>query len=459
MDVSQAWGHQRSAQDWLMPRRFGHLNHQVGCGKTRTALMALADKKIILVVCPIAVGPAWAKQGRLFDTGRRFVVAVKGTSAQRLKAIRDGLAGGGSVAIVINYDSVYRGDIGKLIQATAWDAIVCDESHRIKSGSGRASKFLWKLGKAHPDAKRICLTGTPTPNNPLDWFGQFRFLDDSILGTSERSLRERLCVLHPQYKGWILDWKRDGLQALAARIDEHVHRVQAADVLTLPEAIHTHIEIELNSVVRAFYDVLEEEMIARIASGEVVTAANRMVVTARLHLAASGHAKPDDGDRFHRICGEPDKRGWLKDWLEDFPSREPLVVFVRFLEDLREVAEACEASGRTVSLLCGHKKELEDWQDGKTDVIVVQQQAGGAGVDLTRASYCVFYSLSHSLGDFEQAVGRLHRPGQTKCCRYYHVVAKSTIDEAIYQALRDKADVAESVFSRLTRRVGAHAGH
>lgn len=452
MDVS-AWRHQQSAADWLYPRRFGHLNHEVGCGKSRTTLMALAGRRVVLIVCPIAVGPAWEKQGRLFDPRRRFVVAVKGTAAQRLKAIRDGLASEGAVAIVMNYDSVYRGEIGKLIQATAWDAIVCDESHRIKSGSSRASKFLWKLGKSCPGAKRLCLTGTPTPNNPLDWFGQFRFLDDSILGTSERALRERLCIVHPQYKGWILDWRRDGLQALADRIDDHVHRVKAEDVLTLPGAIHTQVEVELDPVVREFYDELEAEMIARIESGEVVTAANRMAVTSRLHLAASGHAKPDGGDVFHRICGEPDKRLWLKEWLEDFPAREPLVVFVRFLEDLREVAEECEASKRSVSLLCGHKKQLEDWQAGKTDVIVVQQQAGGAGVDLTRAAYCIFYSLSHSLGDFEQACGRLHRPGQTRPVRYYHVVAKDTVDEAIYEALRDKADVAESVFARLTRRV------
>lgn len=457
MEVSSAWRHQQSAVDWLWPRKFGHLNHEVGCGKTRTALMALAGRRAVLIVCPIAVGPAWAKQGRLFDQGRRFVVAVKGTAAQRLKAIRQGLASDGPVAIVINYDSVYRGEIGKLIQTTAWDAIVCDESHRIKSGSSRASKFLWKLGKSHPEAKRLCLTGTPTPNNPLDWYGQFRFLDDSILGTSERALRERLCILHPQYKGWILDWRRDGLRALAERIDDHVHRVKAEDVLTLPGAIHTQVEVELNPVVRAFYDVLEEEMIGRIESGEVVTAANRMVVTSRLHLAASGHARPDGEETFRRIAGEPDKRAWLREWLEDFPAKEPLVVFVRFLEDIREVAEECEASGRSVSLLCGHTKQLEDWQDGKTDVIVVQQQAGGAGVDLTRAAYCVFFSLSHSLGDFEQACGRLHRPGQTRPVRYYHVVAKDTVDEAIYEALQDKADVAESVFARLTRRVHDHS--
>jgi SNF2 family DNA or RNA helicase len=456
MDVSSAWRHQQSARDWLLPRRFGHLNHEVGCGKSRTVLMAVAGKKTILIVCPIAVGPAWAKQGRLFDPSRRFVVAVRGTAAQRVKAIREGLAASGPVAIVLNYDSVYRGEIGKLIQATAWDAIVCDESHRIKSGSSLASKFLWKLGKAHPDAKRICLTGTPTPNNPLDWFGQFRFLDDSVLGTSERALKERLCILHQQYKGWILGWKNDALRDLAARIDDHVHRVQAAEVLTLPEAIHTQVEVELNPVVRAFYDVLEEEMIARIESGEVVTAANRMVVTARLHLAASGHARPDGEEAFRRISGDPDKRLWLREWLEDFPLREPLVVFVRFLEDIREVAEACEASGRSVSLLCGHTKQLEDWQDEKTDVIVVQQQAGGAGVDLTRAAYCVFFSLSHSLGDFEQACGRLHRPGQTRPVRYYHVVARDTVDEAIYRALESKADVAEAVFDRLTRRVGNH---
>jgi SNF2 family DNA or RNA helicase len=87
-------------------------------------------------------------------------------------------------------------------------------------------------------------------------------------------------------------------------------------------------------------------------------------------------------------------------------------------------------------------------------VIVIQQQSGGAGIDCTRASHCCYYGISHSLGDYEQSLARLRRPGQTKTCRYYHFVVKNTVEETIYEALQNKRDVVEEVLSRLTRRVG-----
>jgi SNF2 family DNA or RNA helicase len=458
MEVSAPWPQQQSGSDWLRQRLYGYLGHEVGCGKSRTLLMAVRDRRLVLVVCPIAVGPAWAKQVRLFCPGRKVVVAVAGTSAARAKAIRSAIEAGGPVLVVVNYDSVYRGEVGKLVSGTSWDAIACDEAHRIKSPTGKASKFLAKLSKSLPQSLRVCLSGTPTPNNPCDWWAQFRFLDADVLGGSFPAFRDRIAYTHPQYKGWITGFKEEALSALRGRLDEHVHRVRADEVLTLPPAIHTTVEVALSREAAAFYERLENDMVARLQSGEVVTAANQMVVVNRLHLAASGFARPDGEEKFHRIAGEPDKLLAFRDWLEDFPAREPLVVFVKFLEDLREVAEECERSGRRVSRLCGSVKQLEAWQAGETDVIVVQQQAGGAGVDLTRASYCVFYSLSHSLGDYEQAVGRLHRPGQEKCCRYYHFVVSGTVDEAIYQAIEDKGEVVQSVLANLTRRVANASG-
>jgi len=82
-------------------------------------------------------------------------------------------------------------------------------------------------------------------------------------------------------------------------------------------------------------------------------------------------------------------------------------------------------------------------------VLAVQIRAGAEGVDLTRAAHCVFYSVSHSLGDYEQALARVHRPGQTRSVSYYHIVTRDTIDQSIYNALSRKASVIESVVSRL----------
>jgi SNF2 family DNA or RNA helicase len=62
-------------------------------------------------------------------------------------------------------------------------------------------------------------------------------------------------------------------------------------------------------------------------------------------------------------------------------------------------------------------------------------------------------SLGFSLGDYEQSLARLRRPGQTRMVRYYHMIAAGTVDETVYTALRERRDVVNAVLVNLTRRV------
>jgi len=447
------WPHQAAAVAWLLARLYGFLNHEMGCGKTLVAVLATAGCRNTLVVCPIAVGPAWIAQVASSGDIRRVCLVVEGPTARRAERIRQALSSGEPTIVVVNYDSVWRTEIAKVISATQWDAIILDESHRIKSHTGKASRFLCKLAERQPQTRRLCLSGTPTPKDPLDWYAQLKFLDPEILGCSYPAFRSRIANTHPKYPGWITSFKQEGLDALRERIDQHVHRVKSDDVLDLPDSIHTVIEVELSGKTRQFYDSIEKDMIAFL-DGEPVTAANQLVVVSRLRTAAGGYSRVDGERDFQRIDGTPAKSSTFADWLEDFPRGEPLVVFCSFVRDIEEVVSQCRKAGRSVSQLRGGTNQLAEWQSGATDVIVIQQQSGGAGIDCTRASHCCYYSVGHSLGDFDQSLARLRRPGQKKTCRYYHFVVRNTVEETIYEALQNKRDVVEEVLSRLTRRVG-----
>ena len=78
------------------------------------------------------------------------------------------------------------------------------------------------------------------------------------------------------------------------------------------------------------------------------------------------------------------------------------------------IHEACAGLGIHSLELSGRRDELKRWQDGGAQVLAVQISAGGIGVDLTRARYSIYYSLSFSLGEYDQALSRVHRPGQTR---------------------------------------------
>jgi hypothetical protein len=143
------------------------------------------------------------------------------------------------------------------------------------------------------------------------------------------------------------------------------------------------------------------------------------------------------------------------------------VVFCRFTSDIAAAKAAAVADGRTVSELSGQANELGDWQAGKTNTLVTQIQSGGIGVDMTRCGernccYAFFYSLGYSLAEYEQAVARLHRPGQEKKVFVYHLVAtingKSTVDGRVYEALRERKEVVDVIirgYSRHNTTAGA----
>ncbi|HPK07479.1 MAG TPA: hypothetical protein PK773_06705, partial [Aminivibrio sp.] len=78
--------------------------------------------------------------------------------------------------------------------------------------------------------------------------------------------------------------------------------------------------------------------------------------------------------------------------------------------------------------------------------------AGGVGISLVRARYCIYYSVGYSLGDYEQSLARIHRPGQDRPVLYVHLLAEDTVDERVYQALDTRRDVVETILEGGKRR-------
>lgn len=158
-----------------------------------------------------------------------------------------------------------------------------------------------------------------------------------------------------------------------------------------------------------------------------------------------------------------EKRDLFADWLEDitppvwegdpFVSRlakpgEPVVVACRFSADLQTIREVAEAQGRRYGELSGRdNRGLTDHatMNPDIDILGVQIQAGGVGIDLTRAHYVANYSVGFSLGDWEQWLKRTHRPGQKHRVVYQVFAIEDTVDYVVYQALRERKNVVEAV--------------
>jgi SNF2 family DNA or RNA helicase len=425
----EAWAHQQRAAAWFADRHAGLFAQDMGTGKTLSALLALNAMQHPLV----------------------FVDLSRGTGKERAARLQAALstATGKCLVVAVNYESVWRSALASTIEAVRWSAIVLDESHRIKAPGGQASRYLARLAAKQAHARRLCLTGTPMPHSPLDLYGQFRFLDPQVFGTSYTRMRARYAECDPRFPSKVRKWRNQ--DELAAKLDAHSWRVTADEVLDLPDSIHETLAVELSPKVMRFYRTLEKEMAAEIEAG-TVTAANALTKLLRLAQATGGYCRIDGAAGVTPIDGVPAKRMTLQDRLEDLPATEPVVVFCRFRSDLDDVAAAARELGREYAEVSGERKDLERWQAGDAAILGVQMQSGGVGIDCSRAAYAFYYSLGYSLGDYEQSLARLRRPGQTRCVRYYHLVCQGTVDEQVYAALRERRNVVDAVLQKLSPR-------
>lgn len=454
MPVTQGrWSHQIAIASRIRQYRRLWCAADMGTGKSLAALDGLRDDRVILVICPVAVGPAWVAQVERWDPDRKVFAAFDGTAIKRYAALQAGLAHDGRVLIVTNYDWFWRGLPMKalLSQALKIDAIVADESHRIKSPSARNSRALHQLASAAKRAARVCLTGTPMPLGPQDAYGQMRFLDDTVFGTNYRAFLSRFFFTDPVYPSRILGRRNETeFQRLLKPL---FLRVKADDVLDLPPAMHEVIPVELPPEVAEKYAQVEKQIRVEIQNGEC-DLSNGMVRLLRLQQATSSYLGTDLGER--SLEEIPAKFRAIEDRLADLDQSEPIAIFAVFRHDLAQARALAARIGRVYSEVSGSEKSLAEFQAGRSNFIALQIQSGGAGIDLTKCGdrpcrYVFYVSTGFNGGDYEQSLARVRRPGQTSAwVRYYHLVARGTIDEVVAKSLEGKRRVVEDVLSALS---------
>jgi SNF2 family DNA or RNA helicase len=451
---TKPWRHQVAAFEFTMERLVrgagaALLALEMGVGKTLVALMVLAAlaARRVLICCPLRVVPVWEQQIQRHLDLPMIVVSLDdnvGSVANKKKLAEDKLklaeATGRRLVIIINYDSAWRGPFADWAESQQWDLLIADESHRLKAPGGKASLAFKRL-RQHARG-RLALTGTPMPHSPLDVYAQFRFLSQTIFGPSFAAFRQKYAVMGGFQRKQVTGFQcLDELEALMRTITYRVSK----DVLDLPPQTHVTYHCDLSSEAQRIYRDLEDDFVAEVRDGRI-TVSNAMVKLLRLQQVAGGWVKTDDGQH-HRV--DSAKERLLADTLEDIGSGEPVVVFCRFHADLDAVHEAAKSAGYPSLELSGRRDELKRWQEGEAQVLAVQISAGGVGVDLTRARYSIYYSLSFSLGEYDQALSRVHRPGQTRPVEHIHLVVRNTVDTKIIRALEKRAEVVEAILAEI----------
>ena len=446
------WQNQEEAMQFALRHPACMLDMDMGTGKTRVAIDTIFARENcyrILVVCPKAVVPVWRENLEKFAPNDQWSCwdRQKGSIKTKAEDLKSWLKVPAiKQFVIINYDSVWRGDLGNLVLRSGFQVVVLDESHRAKAAGSKVSKFLALLGKrVH---YKMCLSGTPMANSPLDVYGQYRFLDPSIFGTNHYLFLQEYAIMGGPERRFIVGFKNQ--RKLNEKFRSIAYSCKMSDIankIKLPDALpETRRLVSLPAADMRTMKELNREFVAECGSGHVVVN-NVLTKLVRLQQITSGFCYTQENVLLDKELQELNtaKEDTLADMLEDLDPRENVVVFCIFRHDLEAIHRAAKKNGRECFELSGSENTLDGWKSTEGAVIAVQIQAGSEGIDMTKANHAVYFSIPHSLAMYNQSRARLYRPGQTRPVSFCHLLAEGTIDEALYKSLIKKEDVIESI--------------
>ncbi len=483
------WDHQRVAIEKAKDLPSYALFFEMGVGKSRTTLEILKYKfnqggRVLrtLIFAPPLVLPNWRQEWLMFTKiNPKLVVPLYGSQVKRISTFNKAteITPGGLVFLT-NYESLLMKDLFRVFQNWTPEVIVFDESHKLKSPSTTRSKkahelanpWCFKTRKPINTPLKYLLTGTPVLNSPMDIFQQFKVMDggDTFGGNyfafRGRYFRDRNAGMPKDryFPKWELMTKeKDGVNAegeLNLRIQSKSMRVTKAECLDLPPEVAVTIKVGLSPLQERLYQEMKRDFIT-FYNSKACVATLAITKALRLLQITSGYVSAwnpgeDEGPIEHSFESTP-KRDALKDLLEEITgANHKVLVWAVFKNNYRTIREVCEELNLKYVEVHGEVSEskkranVEQFKsDPETRVFLGHPGSGGIGLNLTVASYSIFYSRSFSLEQYLQARARNHRGGATEKVTHYDLIADGTIDELVLKALENKQTMSESLLANI----------
>lgn len=402
----------------------------MGLGKSIITLTAIQDMLNsfeiyrVLIIAPKRVAEStWKQEAEKWDHTKNLrVVRVLGSADQRRAALDQD-----ADVYVINRENVVW--LCENMKTWPFDMVVLDELSSFKNPQAKRFKALRKY---MPKSCRVVgLTGTPSPNGLMDLWAEMYLLDrGQRLGRTLTQYRMTFFYPGAHNGNVVYEWlpKRDSGKAIAAKLSDLCISMKAEDYIRMPERIDNEIRVQLTETEMQLYRSMEHDQILQLDQAEVA-ALSAASVMGKLLQMANGRVYTDAGEvvRIH-----DQKLDALDELIE--VTGKPILVFYHYRHDRDAIKErhpeARELAG---------PEAVDAWNAGQIQLLLVHPASAGYGLNLQEGgSTIVWYGLTWSLEEYQQANARLYRQGQKETVIIHHIIASGTVDEQVMAALKHK---------------------
>lgn len=283
--------------------------------------------------------------------------------------------------------------------------VIIDEAHKIKNSQSLQGLGAWQLCKIA--GEYVFLSATPMSK----WADAVNYAKITGLVKHKTEFYRKYVVEQRSYahKGMDIVGYRN-TEELTNWWNRIALRGRSEDFTELPSKQVINVEIPVKR--KDYIDMIK----TRMRDGEPLDSAPKLTWALRQYAESA-----------------PEKTAWVVDKVEGL---ENAIVFCNTIAAMDALSEKLSKAGIKHGIWNGKKKDKFEDQN----VMIVQYQSGGTGLNLQKFSNTIFLSPCYSYQDYHQAEGRTWRTLQTKRCTFYHIKAERTIDGAIYKALDEKRD-------------------
>jgi len=418
--------HQTVGIQWMLERENsfgGILADEMGLGKTiqMLGLIKNSKKSYTLLIAPVAVLDQWKQMAekssiRCYSLKEsRWILQTK-------------MFPNASSLFLTSYETAQRNL--SVIQKIEFNRLVCDEAHRLSN----PKTINYKTIDSIDVSVKWFLTATPIVNSERDLKSLFK-----LLGIEKPDIYE--CV--PHY--------------MLARTMEQLRK----SIPDAPkEAIQKTHELEfLNTKEAEFYRGIQNNILNQLVYGQK-KGFDKLALLLRLrqlsiHPNVYVQLKKSKKIPLHSFNQSSAKFEKIKHLIHsDSEKNHKWIIFCHFHQEMEMLKEELESFEfiRHIGIYSGKLNQIERNMmlekvkkpfDGKetTDVLLIQLQSGGVGLNLQEFDRIIFSSPWWTQSMMNQAIGRAVRIGQKNQVIVHHLHLKEEKTLNIDRLMNDKAEI------------------
>lgn len=430
----QLYPYQWEGAKFLFDNVHALLGDDMGTGKTIMTIVALKvlfqQAKIhrALILCPPSALYQWKDEINKWAP-ELTTFLIRGPQ----RNVRKSLWNTPMHIFITTYDTL-RNDIEYDIltkdQYSFFDIVILDEAHHIKNTKSKGFHAIRKL----QSRRRWALTGAPIHNKIEDLAPIFEFVFPGYLTAFDLRPEQIQASIQPYF---LRRRKKDVMPELPPKIYEPIEleldqeqeiayrRAEAAlreELLVLGDTVtKQHIFAKLTIL----------EQICNFAPRKLSSPKTDTLIEQIEEIIASGENEPVDADNKIIVFSQYVDEGVSK------------------LEKLLEpygIAKIFEGQPDDI-----RRSEIEKFKERKEiPILIASVHSGGEDLNLTEASYVMYFDYCWNPAVMRLAEDRVHRPGQTRGTNIYSYWMKDTIDDRIQQKLNEKGISFEQAIDGLT---------